>query len=139
MTQHETERDGTEVLTPAQKFIDKFGQRIEDALETMIGEAYLKQLEGTPATKSQYGVEYETNLVVADVKLDEAAALQFLIDTTAIWVKEHPGKAIVWRIRPVLSSGIFDDWQAAVPKLDPGKVKLRFRAHVLQEIPECLP
>lgn len=115
-------------LTPAQRFIDQYRDRIEAALETMIGEYYDKELEGAPSRLSQYGIPYEESIIVSDVDLGDETAVLTLIYGTENWIKRHKGPAIVWRRRPTLHLSDLDH-----------HVRLRFRAHVLQEIPECLP
>lgn len=122
--------------TPAQRFVETYGEKIEAAIETMAGELYEKELEGAPAYCSQYGQPYETVEIRIDIGMGDEPAVTFILKAMERWINEHKGKAIVWRVRPTVQTlpRSFED-----NTLTPTKVRMRFRAHSLEEIPVCLP
>lgn len=120
-------------MTPAQSFIKEHGERVESAIEELILSAYRKEIEGTPAAASQFGVAYESYVHFTDIMPDIVDTIKPVVQGVSGWVADHPGTVVVWRIRPFLGPVYIDGNE------HPSRIRLRFRAHVLQEIPECLP
>lgn len=124
--------------TPAEIFVEKYGPKVEDALETMFLKSYEKSLEGTPSHRSQYGVAYDSVGGLFDISEPDIAVKQMIL-LAEEWITARPGKTLVWRIRPSLSAqprvGPVEGGESEYPM----QVKLRFRAHTLQGIPEVLP
>jgi hypothetical protein len=119
-------------IEAADRVLDKHSEDIEAAIETVMGMVFDKELEGVPASLSQYGKPYETVGVACPIDgRDWKSVAIDLAEGVRQWLAKYPNdRVIVWRVRPSISTAMLNDKPVIV---------IRFRAHTLGEIPECLP